>query len=218
VTQDHAEGSGAEAEGGHRILLRALGDHRAPDDAAEQRCVDDRDGQRGIVEAGAEHRRDPDGQDQRREAEEHVHRPADDEIGGAADVAAGQSQDRARYQRDADARDGHAERDTTAVDRPAQHVTSEAIRAERMRKRRRLERVGDLHLRGIVGRDDAGEDRQQDHDHDDRGAEEDERVPPDRSARDLDQRPGQWRGHGLSHSGSGGPRRRRRDRRAGSTP
>jgi hypothetical protein len=99
----------------------------------------------------------------RRERELQVGEAHEQPVRPAADVAGDEPHDRADHTREQRGGDADEQRDSGAVDQPAQHVTAELVGAEHVRgvaagqPRRRLQPHEQVLGRRVVRRDDRGE-------------------------------------------------------------
>src|SRR6267142_1117960 len=119
------------------------------------------------------------GEEQTGNAEEHVHDTVDGIVPGAAEITRGEPEGAPHEHGDGDGREGDVEGDAGAEDDPAQHVASEAVRAEeRLGARSGFDQVEVLLGRRMRG-EGGGEDGAGDDDERGDGAESDEGIAQD---------------------------------------
>ena len=169
----------AQRAHGLHVVLLALGQDRRAHDAHEERRVHDGDRDDGAVDPGATHRRDPDGEQQAGNAEEHVHHPVDAVVPRAAGIAGREAEPATRDHREANRQHRDVERDPRAVDDATQDVAAEAIGAEEgLRARPGFDEVEVLLVRR-VRRQHAGEQGHADDRQRERGADHDDHIARD---------------------------------------
>ena len=131
---------------------------------ARSRC-DDHDRQ-----ARAGERHDDDGEQERREGQQHVHRAAHGRIEPAAEETGGETNRRSEAAREQHRPQSDDERGTSAVDDAAEHVAAKIVGPEQVLEAGRLQRRHDVLRSRRERSNQRREDRNQDQRHDEREA------------------------------------------------
>src|SRR5919205_274803 len=111
--EDHRPAHADRAGGEHEVVL-ALREHRAAEQAGEDRDVHDPDRDHDLVEARVQDGDDPDREEETRDRKHHVHAAHDQRVDEAADVAGDRAEDEADREADRDRDDPDQEREACA--------------------------------------------------------------------------------------------------------
>ena len=98
------------------VFPRGDGEHLAAHEPRERGCVDNPERQQDPDEAGAEHRAEGQGQDQRRKRQHRVHQAHHQPVDASSAVAGKNSEQAACHDRQGDRDEPRQERDTRAPD------------------------------------------------------------------------------------------------------